>query len=174
MLFETPDGARCHIASRREWREKRGWSYRPLQSSNRSENRSLPLYLRLVRPTQSGDSRRPEFGSPSEHSVTAAAYECDGHPLVNPFVNELRQAYRNSRIGNPNNRGLESDFSRRTYVPTKLDKVLLPRIVRGDYRLVLLSGNPGDGKTSFLSVSKTRFWNAAGGCHRERRISAGK
>ncbi|NLS90940.1 MAG: protein kinase [Planctomycetaceae bacterium] len=70
--------------------------------------------------------------------------------VLNPFVDELRRAYRNSRIGNTNNRGLESDFSRDTYVETRLDKDLLPRIVDGNFRLVILSGNPGDGKTAFL------------------------
>lgn len=76
---------------------------------------------------------------------------------VNPFVEELRRAYRNSSIGNTNNRGLESQFSRDTYVETKLDTELLPQILEGRYRLVILSGNPGDGKTAFLQQLWTRL-----------------
>ena len=46
--------------------------------------------------------------------------------------------------------GLDDEFARQTYVPTLLDTELLPAIVAGEKRLVLLTGNPGDGKTSFL------------------------
>lgn len=73
-----------------------------------------------------------------------------GERRTNPFVDELRRAYRNSRIGNTNNRGLEGTFSQQTYVLTRLDRELLPRIADGAYRLVVLSGNPGDGKTALL------------------------
>ncbi len=69
---------------------------------------------------------------------------------VNPFVDELRRAFRNSRLGNVENRGLDSDFARTTYVPTGLDEELGPAICEGRHRLVLLCGNPGDGKTAFL------------------------
>ncbi len=65
--------------------------------------------------------------------------------------------YRNSCIGNNNNRGLESQFSRDTYVETKLDADLLPQMLEGRYRLVILSGNPGDGKTAFLQQLRSRL-----------------
>src|SRR5260370_22004699 len=48
--------------------------------------------------------------------------------LSNPWVNEIRSLYRNSEIGNKNNRGLDSDFVRETYVPTALDGKLLPAL----------------------------------------------
>ena len=73
-----------------------------------------------------------------------------GQRLVNPVVDSLRGLYRASGIGNDDNRGLDSPFARQTYVPTRLDTELLPTIVAGEKRLVLLTGNPGDGKTSFL------------------------
>src|SRR5262249_24990139 len=47
-------------------------------------------------------------------------------PLINPWVNKLRSLYPNSRLGNENNRGLDDDFVRATYVETKLDRDLLP------------------------------------------------
>ncbi len=73
-----------------------------------------------------------------------------GELLVNPTVNWIRAAYRNSALGNAENRGWSSEFARKTYVPTGLDLQLLPALLEGKYRCVLLSGNPGDGKTAFL------------------------
>lgn len=73
-----------------------------------------------------------------------------GHRVVNPTVAALRGLYRHSGIGNAGNRGLDDVFARETYVATRLDSELLPAIVRGDLDVVVLSGNPGDGKTSFL------------------------
>jgi serine/threonine protein kinase len=68
----------------------------------------------------------------------------------NPSVDRLRGLYRASSLGNGGNRGLDDEFALATYVPTLLDKELLPAILEGEKRLVLLTGNPGDGKTSFL------------------------
>lgn len=73
-----------------------------------------------------------------------------GQSLVNEVVDSLRGLYRASGVGNDGNRGLDDDFARQTYVPTRLDTELLPAIIRGEKRIVLLTGNPGDGKTSFL------------------------
>ncbi|HEU5375360.1 MAG TPA: hypothetical protein VFV38_07980, partial [Ktedonobacteraceae bacterium] len=70
--------------------------------------------------------------------------------VSNPWVNHIRSLYRNSEIGNKNNRGLDSDFVRETYVPTALDKQLLPAIFSMQPKAVFLCGNPGDGKTAFL------------------------
>lgn len=72
--------------------------------------------------------------------------------LVNPWVGQLRGAYRNSSIGNADNRGLDTEFAHDTYVTTSLDEVLLPAILKEQPRVVFLSGNPGDGKTAFLEV----------------------
>ncbi len=76
----------------------------------------------------------------------------DGEFRINPTVNWIRAAYRNSTLGNTENRGCESQFARDTYVPTGLDLYLLPAVLGGKYRCVLLSGNPGDGKTAFLQT----------------------
>ena len=90
--------------------------------------------------------------------------------LINPFVSELRQAFRNSQLGNTNNRGMDSEFSRNTYVHTELD-AQVPEILSGKWKCVALSGNPGDGKTAFLEEVKReliekgaeeRYSNAAG------------
>jgi len=73
----------------------------------------------------------------------------DGSEVINPIVSELN----NIRIGNPGALAFISEFSAATYVATKLDLVLLPSIVEGRLSLVLLTGNPGDGKTTFLQNS---------------------
>lgn len=70
--------------------------------------------------------------------------------VVNPAVDEIRQLFRNSRLGNRGNRGLDSEFADQTYIPTRLDDKLMPRIIGHRPRLVVFSGNPGDGKTAFL------------------------
>ena len=69
---------------------------------------------------------------------------------INPWVNDVRSLYRNSDIGNKNNRGLDSEFVQGTYVPTALDERLLPAIFSMRPKVVFLCGNPGDGKTAFL------------------------
>jgi serine/threonine protein kinase len=76
--------------------------------------------------------------------------ESAGKEEINIWVEELRGLYRNSDIGNSNNRGLDSDFVRKTYVETALDKELLPALFQDRPKVVFLSGNPGDGKTAFL------------------------
>lgn len=72
--------------------------------------------------------------------------------LVNPNVNELRKMYRASKLGNSGNRGLDTKFAQDTYVRTKLDEDLLPKIMAGDFEFVALTGNPGDGKTALIKI----------------------
>lgn len=69
---------------------------------------------------------------------------------INPNVEATRRLYRASGRGNAGNRGLDDPFAVDTYVTTLLDDRLLPQVVDGELDLVLLSGNPGDGKTSLL------------------------
>ncbi|MHA6630899.1 protein kinase domain-containing protein [Pseudonocardia sichuanensis] len=73
-----------------------------------------------------------------------------GRRVVNPTVDAMRGLYRHSGIGNAGNRGMDDEFARDTYATTSLDSDLLPAIVDGRLDVVVLSGNPGDGKTSFL------------------------
>src|SRR5205807_1035826 len=81
-----------------------------------------------------------------EETPTAAELQ----ERINPWVDDIRSLYRNSDIGNKNNRGLDSEFVRETYVPTSLDEQLLPAIFSMRPKVVFLCGNPGDGKTAFL------------------------
>lgn len=118
---------------------------------------------RLLRVLMKGASPDPglrfqtaaEFaGALREAAAAELPVAVGGREETNQFVAQLRGAYRNSRAGNADNRGLDSDFARRTYVHTRLDTELLPRLLEGQYQLVILSGNPGDGKTAFLQRAR--------------------
>lgn len=85
--------------------------------------------------------------------------EEEGDWVDNPLVGSLQAVYRNSRRGNADNRGLDTKFAEDTYVQTLLDHRLAPEIVAGKFLLVLLSGNPGDGKTAFLEHVRRRLKN---------------
>ena len=45
------------------------------------------------------------------------------------------------------------------YVETALDRELIPAVLAGEFRLVLITGNAGDGKTAFLQKLGTRARN---------------
>jgi serine/threonine protein kinase len=80
-------------------------------------------------------------------------------PQINESVDELRKMYRASKLGNSGNRGLDTDFARATYVRTKLDTELIPRIIAGELSFVALTGNPGDGKTAFIKILQDALAN---------------
>ncbi|MBU2663382.1 protein kinase [Actinoplanes bogorensis] len=80
-----------------------------------------------------------------------------GKEQINPTVNDLRALYRGSSGGNAGNRGLDDPFAEDTYVQTRLDNELLPAILDGQLQTLLLTGNPGDGKTSFLAKVYTEL-----------------
>jgi serine/threonine protein kinase len=67
-----------------------------------------------------------------------------------PWLKDILKAYPGSRYGNIETRGLDSEFSERTYVETGLDAILCHEIGEGRVSLVILCGNAGDGKTAFL------------------------
>lgn len=66
------------------------------------------------------------------------------------YINSL---YSQSIHGNNGTRcgsGINPNFDLQTYTQTKLDKMLLQDIKKGQYRLVIITGNAGDGKTAFI------------------------
>lgn len=71
---------------------------------------------------------------------------------TNPFLDGFLMFYSQSDSGNGLTRGLENDLARKTYVHTKLDTELAPAILEGRFRLVILTGNAGDGKTAFIQM----------------------
>ena len=68
---------------------------------------------------------------------------------TNPFVTHLLTVYSQSKLTNAGTRGLD-DIGKATYVPTFLDERLKPALLKGEFRLVIISGNAGDGKTAFI------------------------
>lgn len=87
----------------------------------------------------------------------------------NPYVARLLTLYSQARCTNSGTRGLD-EIARLTYVRTKLDSRLAPAIASGNYRLVLITGNAGDGKTAFLQQVEALF--AENGAILERLPSA--
>lgn len=70
-------------------------------------------------------------------------------PNTNPFVHYLLTLYSQSAVTNAGTRGLDA-MSRRIYIDTSLDRMLAPATLGGEFRLVVISGNAGDGKTAFI------------------------
>lgn len=77
-------------------------------------------------------------------------------PNTNPWVAELLTLYSQARRSNVGTRGLDR-VGEMTYVDTRLDTVLAPRIAAGKFRLVIVTGNAGDGKTAFLQRVEALF-----------------
>lgn len=70
-------------------------------------------------------------------------------PNTNPYVRHLLTVYSQSKHSNAGTRGLDV-ISEQIYVETALDRELLPSVLAGEFALVIISGNAGDGKTAFL------------------------
>ena len=70
-------------------------------------------------------------------------------PNTNPFVTHLLTLYSQSQVSNAGTRGLD-EIGKATYVPTYLDEKLKPALLKGEFHLVIISGNAGDGKTAFI------------------------
>ena len=70
-------------------------------------------------------------------------------PNYNPYVTRFLTLYSQARRDNSGTRGLD-EVARFTYVETRLDRLLRPAVLDGQYRLVIITGNAGDGKTAFI------------------------
>jgi serine/threonine protein kinase len=79
-----------------------------------------------------------------------------GRADYNPYVTRMLTLYSQARRTNTGTRGLD-DIARLTYVRTGLDDKLAPAITTGRYRLVIVTGNAGDGKTAFLQQVEALF-----------------
>jgi serine/threonine protein kinase len=90
-------------------------------------------------------ARRIQPVSRPEPSVVLAGVG----PNRNPYVSHLITLYSQSRRSNAGTRGLD-ELGEQSYVDTALDRELVPAVLAGEFHLVLISGNAGDGKTAFL------------------------
>src|SRR5207248_85977 len=90
------------------------------------------------------DEEHPAATRPGTASSSAAA-----EPGNNPFVTHLQTLYSQNSRTNAGTRGLDpAGFP--LYVETALDTRLTQAVLYGDHRLVVITGNAGDGKTAFL------------------------
>ena len=69
----------------------------------------------------------------------------------NPNVDNFLTIYSQSDRSTGGTRG----YAPETYVETKLDRNLIPRILTPETKLVILTGNAGDGKTAFIQHVET-------------------
>ena len=67
----------------------------------------------------------------------------------NPYVSYLLTLFSQSKVSNAGTRGLD-EIGKATYIPTLLDEKLIPSLLAGEQKLVIISGNAGDGKTAFI------------------------
>jgi serine/threonine protein kinase len=84
---------------------------------------------------------------------------------TNPYVSHLLTLYSQSKYTNAGTRGLD-EAGQKTYVSTALDRDLAPAVLNGEFRLVLITGNAGDGKTAFLQQLERRAENEGGAVDR--------
>ena len=77
------------------------------------------------------------------------------------FTDYLNSLYSQSRYGNAGTRSgnKQSAYDILTYTQTKLDAKLLHAILDGAFRLVIITGNAGDGKTAFIKQIENKAAN---------------
>lgn len=85
---------------------------------------------------------KPEIQIPLPEGTT------DGEDYVK-YINSL---FSQSKKGNTGTRASfdTRHFDQVTYTPTKLDTNLIPAVLDGKFKLVIITGNAGDGKTAFI------------------------
>lgn len=79
----------------------------------------------------------------------------------NPFVNRLRRLFSQAQFSNAGTRGLD-EIARQTYIQTKLDRELAPAILSGEFKLIMITGNAGDGKTALIQQIEARIQEQGG------------
>ena len=85
-------------------------------------------------------------------------------PSKSAYHDYLLTLYSQSRHSNSGTRGLD-DYAKLIYVDTALDTVLNPTVLSGELRLVIITGNAGDGKTAFLQQLETTAANKGAEVH---------
>lgn len=84
----------------------------------------------------------------NKSKIRAHKVDVEGIDIID-YINSL---YSQSKYGNYGTRvSVEShSFDDLTYTPTKLDRSLIPAILDKQYKLIIITGNAGDGKTAFI------------------------
>lgn len=118
------------------------------------------LIRQLEKGLASNPADRPRTARDFADLIEQAANikEATGEKLVNPTVTGLL----NVRVGSAGVLAVQDDFAIKTKVSTKLEDVLLPKIVNGELDVAFLSGNPGDGKTTFIRLVEAELIKRGG------------
>jgi serine/threonine protein kinase len=74
----------------------------------------------------------------------------------NPYQHRLVGLFSQSSTSNIGTRGLD-EFARWAYIETRIDRDLFIDIAQGVPRLVVITGNAGDGKTAFIQMVESRL-----------------
>lgn len=91
----------------------------------------------------------PVAAAPKTETPPSLSVLQPSKPNFNPFVSQLLTMYSQSPRTNAGTRSLGT-VGRETYVKTLLDEKLRPAVLSGEFRLVIVTGNAGDGKTTFI------------------------
>jgi len=118
-----------------------------IPAARRASQPLTPVPLAWGVPGDRGNGKRNGSGNGVSDGSTP--------PNTNPYVRHLLTVYSQSRHSNAGTRGLDV-ISEQTYVETALDRELLPSVLAGEFALVIISGNAGDGKTAFLQKLERR------------------
>lgn len=132
-----------------------------LISPNRSDrfSSSEEVYNAFQKLKQARVRKAPDFDVSTSWSVIGLTKLTDLPPNTNPYVDHLLSFYSQSEVTNAGTRGLDS-LGEQTYVETALDSELLPSVLAGEFSLVIITGNAGDGKTAFLQRLESKALDA--------------
>lgn len=122
---------------------------------------SKNLCLRLLRELELNPYDRHQTIQAFHESLEMVAdqKEISGEKVVSSWVSDLLA----HSLGGEGVLAVVDDFTLRTKVPTRLERELLPKIVAGNFRVVFLCGNPGDGKTTFLKMDLLKSLSSSTG-----------
>lgn len=121
---------------------------RALAPSRVNRFTSAEEFLEAVNSLPDPFVRKPD-SEPAAQSSKLPLDFVSNAPNFNPFVSHLLTLFSQSKRTNAGTRGLDK-IGEYTYIPTLLDKELLPALLNNEFRLVIISGNAGDGKTAFI------------------------
>ena len=76
----------------------------------------------------------------------------------NSNLDTFLKMYSQSQLSTGLTRGLDES----TYIPTRLDTSLKEDVLKGKKKLVVLTGNAGDGKTAFIQLIESAAKNKNG------------
>lgn len=107
----------------------------------------FPVVKELERPLVSGGALAP-FPEASPEELARSDW--------NPYLYQLVRLFSQSSVSNAGTRGLD-DFGRWTYVKTAIDEQFVADLVEGRYRLAIITGNAGDGKTAFIQMTESQL-----------------